>query len=122
MTVALAKRKHISEPAPCASVLIEMVAYISIIPEDPEIRSCSLHPGKSVACLFGIHDSVRIAVARNAPDTLYLLVLNEFFDNVHVRTVLRHRDSDKLKAHCLGNSEVSVIAGCRAEPLSSLNL
>ena len=46
-----------------------MVNHISVVPEDPEIRSRSLHPGKSVACLFGIYDSVRIAVAGYAPDT-----------------------------------------------------
>ena len=97
--------------------LIRKIVYrISIIEEYSEVLCGSLHFRKPFDCFVGIGNSRRVAVLGHAPDTLYAFIaFCKCFDLVHVGTVLRHIDCDKLKAERLGYREMAVISGRRAE-------
>ena len=102
-------------------ILGEMVYAVCVIPENAEILSLRLEVCKTLYNCVGISNAGRVGVHRNAPDTLDLLVLgNQLLYSVHVRTVLKVINVDHLDTERLADSEVSVIAGSRAEELHML--
>ena len=102
-------------------ILGEMVYAVCVIPENAEILSLRLEVCKTLYNCVGISNAGRVGVHRNAPDTLDLLVLgNQLLYSVHVRTVLEVINVDHLDTERLADSEVSVIAGSRAEELHML--
>ncbi len=99
-----------------AVVPVEIVNGVSVVPEYPEILRGGSQRGKSSHDLVAVSHSVGIGIFRNAPDTLYRFIRrDEFFDDVHIRSVFEQRHVDHVDAETLGHGKMSVIAGNDAE-------
>ena len=100
------------------TVIIEMMHTVGVIPEDPEVGSGRLQPGKTADRFIRIGDAGRIGVFRYAPDALDGFVFaDQFFHDVHIRTGGSHRDGDHLDAEVFRDGKMTVITGHRAEEL-----
>ena len=89
---------------------------IGIVPENTKIicswfQSCKgFYRGRRI----GI--ALRIGVLRHAPDALYRSILLHIpTHQIHIRAFRRHRNIDHFDTELLGNPEMAVISGYRAE-------
>ena len=96
---------------------------VSLIPENFEVGSSSLHLGEAVDGLVAVGVAVGVGILRHTPDALDGIILgHQLFNNVHIRAGRSHGNADELKTELLGDGEVAVIAGYRAEELALLHL
>ena len=101
----------------------QVVHDVGLVPEDLEIRGSGLECGKAANGLIAVSVAIWVGVLRHAPDAFDGIILShELLDHVHIGAVWAHRDADEVKAHFLGDGEVAVIAGHRAEELALLYL
>ena len=96
----------------------QMVNHIGVVPDDLEVGGSGLHPGQTADRLGRVAVAVGVGVDGHAPHTLDALVLlDQGLHHIHVGAVLGHGDVDHLEAEILGDAEMAVIAGHRAEEL-----
>ena len=101
----------------------QVVDDVSLIPENFEVGSSGLHLGEAVDGLVTVGVAVGVGILRHAPDTLDGIILSyQLLNNVHIRAGRSHGNADELEAKLLGDGEVAVIAGYRAEELALLYL
>ena len=116
-----ALRKDLRQVVLLFLLMIEMVDRIGVIPVDPEIVRRGLKMRKTQHRLLGVSIALRIRILRHAPDTLYgRVVVYILFHHIHIRSGLGHRDVDHLDAEILGDPEMAVIAGHRAQEFQAL--
>ena len=96
----------------------EGVHTVGVVPEDLEVRRGGLHGGQTAHGVVAVRIAVRVGVHRHAPDALdAVVILHKTLHHVHVRAGLQHGHRDQLEAEVLGDLEVTVITGGRAEEL-----
>ena len=101
-------------------VVRQGVHRVGVVPEQPEIRCGGRHLDEPTDRLPGVDRPVGLRVHRHAPHALDRGVAgDEFLDQVDVGAVLVHRDRDHLDAERLGDREVPVVAGRRAQELDA---
>ena len=101
----------------------QVVDDVSLIPENFEVGSSSLHLGEAVDGLVAVGVAVGVGILRHTPDALDGIILSyQLLNNVHIRAGRGHGNADELKTELLGDGEVAVIAGYRAEELALLYL
>ena len=101
----------------------QVVNNVSFVPENLEIRGSGLHGCKAADGFIAVDIAIGVGVLRYAPDALDGVVFgNQLFHHIHIGAVRRHGDRDQLKAKLLGDFEMAVIAGGRAEELAVLHL
>ena len=91
---------------------------VSVIPENSEILGSGLESCKALYCFIGICVSVGVGVHRYAPDSLNGgIVVYKLLNHIHIRTLRSHGNIYHFDTECLGDAEMSVIAGNRAKEL-----
>ena len=96
---------------------------ICIIPVNTEVLRSRFQRSKASDNLIRIADTFRIRIFRYTPDTLYAaVVFYIFFYQIHIRSILMHRDIDHFNAKLLCDRKMSVISRNRAEELHMLLL
>ena len=104
-------------------VVGQMMDDVGVVPENTEIGGSGLHAGKAADHFVRIGLAFGIGVLGHAPDTLNGGILGgQFFHHIHVGAVGQHGNGDHLHAQLLADGEVTVIAGCGAQPLDLLLL
>ena len=99
---------------------VKVCTAIGVVPHQPEIVCGRSHLHQPANGLPGVRDARRVRVDRHAPHALDGRVRgDEFLDQVDVGAVLAHRHGDHLDAEALGDREVAVVAGRRAQELDA---
>ena len=97
-------------------VIIKMMDTVSIIPENPEIRSRRFQSGKTADCFIRIGIPCRIGIFWHTPDSLDRRILrNQIFHHIHIRPCRRHGNRYHLNPEIFRNPKMPVIAWNRAE-------
>ena len=103
--------------------VVEMMYAIGVVPEDAEIGRSAGHGCEACDGIVRVCDASRVGVLGDAPYSLDSIVFaDEGFYFVHVRSVFVHADGNHLDAEKLGDGEVAVVSGNRAEPRYVLEL
>ena len=98
----------------------QRVHRVRVVPEQPEVGGRRAHLDQPANGFPGVGHTGGVGEHRHRPHALDRRVDgDEFFDQVDVRAVLAHRDRDHLDAQGLGDGEVPVVAGRRAEELDA---
>ena len=99
-------------------VVGEGVHGVGVVPEQPEIGCGRAHLHQPSHLFPCERDAGRVGEHRHAPHPLDGRVGgDELLDQVDVGSVLEHRHVDHLDAQALGDGEVPVVAGHRAQEL-----
>ena len=99
-------------------MIVEMMHAIGIIPENAEIGGGGLQPGEAAHRFIIVGNALGIGIFGHAPDALDGIILaDQLFNQIHIRSVFFHRNADHLNAEMLANGEMTVVAGDRAEKL-----
>ena len=98
-------------------VLGERVDDVGVVPHDPEVGRRRGHPRETGHRVVVVHRAGGVGEDRDTPDALDGRVgRHETLDLVHVRAGGAERNGDHLEAEPLGDAEVAVVAGHRAQP------
>ena len=104
-------------------LIIEVMYTVGVVPVNTEVTCSRLETCETTYGLIAVAVALRVGVLRDAPDALDGVVfLHELLDHVHIRTGRRHRNIDHLDAEVLGDTEVTVVARYRTEPLHLIKL
>ena len=89
-----------------------MMNYIGVVPVDTKIFRCWFQIGKTSDGVIAVVDALWIGVFGNTPDPFHsLVVVYKIFHQIHIGTVLCHRNIDHLDAKAFGDGKVPVVAG-----------
>ena len=96
---------------------------VGIVPENSEILCSRCQCSKALNNFIRIGIALWIGILRYTPDTLHLrIVVDIFFNHIHIRTILMHRNRDHLKAESLCNLEMAIVSRCRTEEFDFVKL
>ncbi len=96
----------------------EVVDDVSVVPDDTEVRR-GLHGRDPFDGLIRIGLTGGVRVLRDTEHALDFRVFRKLFDHIHVGARGSHRDRDELETEVLGDAEVAVIPGRRAQELAT---
>ena len=78
---------------------------------------------KSFYHFIRVHNTLRIGILGNTPDSLHSgIMIDIFFNHIHVRAILRHGNRNHFNTKMLCNGEMSVVTGNRAQKLHCIQL
>ena len=121
---SLAARSADVEQLVLLGCIVEQVMHrVGVVPHDAEVVSRALHAGEAPHDFVGIRDAAGVRVFRHAPDTLHTLVgSGDALDFIHVGAVDAKRDRNHLEPEMLGDREMAVVAGHKADPFHGIVL
>ena len=104
-------------------MVIQMMDGIGIVPVEAEILCRRLQTGHPADSLVRVGVPAGVRVLRHAPDALDGLILGDkLLDQVHIRTVLKHRHRDILDPEILRDGEMAVVSRHHTEEFHLVQL